>query len=214
MSHAKLDDLGCVTPGVAGPEPGQELCHEPWQGEHRHRVFGNHSLFYLFRVDLLHRQSESPALGHTLIIICLLYISESHQIPRTILWDTWHSYEMSPHCNSYQLQTLLQSLFVPDSQPRAKQGSTTPVLEFTGQGHGHIHTSDPDICALTFTQHSWCLLNLHTVPSLGFQTVTQEAVVCGDTILCTLDFFSPGKKICPIPHITIFTQNSISLPCS
>ena len=51
-------------------------------------VFGNHSLFYLFRLYLLHRQSESPALGHTLIIIYLLYISESHQIPRTILWDT------------------------------------------------------------------------------------------------------------------------------
>ena len=29
MSNAKLDDLGCATPGVAGPEPGQELCHEP-----------------------------------------------------------------------------------------------------------------------------------------------------------------------------------------
>lgn len=44
--------------------------------------------------------------------------------------------------------------------------------------------------------------------------MTQEAVVCGNSIFYNLYFFSPGKSICPILHVSIFTQKSMSKPCS
>lgn len=194
-------------PGGHWARARRGCAHGPWQGEHRRQELGNHPFFC--QTAPSPRWSESPVLGYTLVISCLLCSSESHQILRIIL-GTPDSNETSPHCSSHPSSRAC----VPDSQPGTKQGSTTPVLQYTEQSHGHIYTVDPDFCALTVTQHSCCLLNLHAVPSLGFQTVTQEAVVCGNSIFYSLYFFSPGKSICPILHVSIFTQNNMSQPCS
>lgn len=87
------------------------------------------------RLDLLHNQSESPVLGYILIISSLLCSSESHQIPRIILWDTWQLWSIT----SLQLSSFLQSLHIPDSQSWTKQGSTTPVLQYTEQSWPYLH---------------------------------------------------------------------------